>query len=369
MSTTTASGMTTTAQNKETSPAHMSTTTASGMTTTAENKMTSIAHMSTTPASGTTTVAEDKMTSPTNTSSPQASNMTTAEDKVTTMSTAVSTQSPTVLPNTTVQALETAITNDECGSKQLCVAEPSECNPSETGSCFFLAAKQQSGQNFNFELSGESEGYIAATLTVGSGEGDPTYVCAKSKGNVKFFGTVLNSGVLKIAELNVNSVKGKINGKKIQCSFLATVPQPTVRATVGLSVFTGEFNETTDTLGTPTPVIRITTVNLDNPNDTVINEITNTTTPGPTVAGNNITTASSANNATAAPAGTIITTVNLDNPNDTVINEITNTTTPGPTVAGNNITTASSANNATAAPAGTIIPPLLLVSLSDLPKT
>ncbi|XP_027893755.1 uncharacterized protein LOC114157137 [Xiphophorus couchianus] len=253
--------------------------------------------MSTSPTTNMTATAESSVTSLTNVSTTPASNMTATEVTVTSVSMAASTQFVPVSPNTTVLTLEANVTNAECGSKQLCIAEPPKCDPFVAGSCFFLAAKQESGRNFNFDLSGESNGYIAATLTGGGGQGDPTYICANSKGKVKFFSSILNNGVLNISQLNVNSVKGKIKGKAIQCRFLATVPEPKTRATtLGVAVSTGEYNDTNDGLGAPTSVIKVSAVDLANPDNNVTNEIANTTTPAPT--GNSAT--------TVAPTGVLI---------------------------------------------------------------
>ncbi|XP_054914406.1 uncharacterized protein LOC129378156 [Poeciliopsis prolifica] len=229
------------------------------------------------------TTAQNTTTHPTNMS------ITSANSTMTTPMMNVSmTASTQLVPNNTVVTLESNITKAECGSKQLCVSEPSNCEPSVPGSCFFLAANLQNDGNFNFGLSGESDGYIAATLTGGVGEGDPTYVCANSKGKVKFFSTILTNGVLNISTLNVTSVKGKINGRTIQCSFVATVPQPRARVTLGLAVSTGAYNDTNESLGLPKTVIRVTSVDLANSTLNVTNEITSTTTPPPT--GNNATT-------------------------------------------------------------------------------
>lgn len=71
-----------------------------------------------------------------------------------------------------VPLLQTTINNTGCGTEQLCAAEPASCNPSVAGSCFFLSARQTSGQNFEFGLAGEADGYIAATLST-----DSTLVC------------------------------------------------------------------------------------------------------------------------------------------------------------------------------------------------
>lgn len=54
--------------------------------------------------------------------------------------------------------------NTGCGAQRLCVNEPSSCDPG-SGSCSFFSAKQDSGQNFEFALAAESEGYIGAVLS------------------------------------------------------------------------------------------------------------------------------------------------------------------------------------------------------------
>lgn len=69
--------------------------------------------------------------------------------------------------------LQTAVSNTGCGTKRLCRAQPSSCNPAVSGStCSFLSAKQISGQIYSFEISGQSSGYIGSLLSV-----DTTWVC------------------------------------------------------------------------------------------------------------------------------------------------------------------------------------------------
>nr|XP_054603404.1 mucin-5AC [Nothobranchius furzeri] len=209
-----------------------------------------------------------------------------------TMSTTTTTLAPTLIPNDTVVDLDTPFSRNGCGTQQLCLAEPSKCDPSSSA-CFFLAAKQQSGQTFQFDLSGQSDGYIAQTLSTGSTGGDTTYVCAKSRNAVKFFGAVLNNGKLTKSKVSANSVKGRVNGKHIQCTFLALLPTSTSRATgFTVSVSSGAYNDTTEDLGNPSPVIKAAVANLTDPNANVTNEV-NTTTP---VVDTNAT--------TAAPVGT-----------------------------------------------------------------
>ncbi|XP_022623913.1 putative ferric-chelate reductase 1 [Seriola dumerili] len=206
---------------------------------------------------------------------------TTAVNNMTTTALNNMTAVPPLTPNITVEALETNVSRAECGTQQLCVAEPAVCDPSATGSCFFLAATQQSGSNFDFSISGESDGYIAATLSPDTtvGDNDTTYVCANNNGSVRFFSTVLNNGELVPTELNVNSVRGRVNGRRIQCTFSATLPSPTTRTTgFAISLSDGPFNATSGDLGSPTTRFRSPVVDLTNVNATVNNQITTTTT-------------------------------------------------------------------------------------------
>ncbi|XP_070849361.1 putative ferric-chelate reductase 1 isoform X2 [Chaetodon trifascialis] len=194
------------------------------------------------------------------------------------------TTAPPLETNTTVETLETTISNTGCGTEQLCAAEPSSCDPSSPGSCFFLAAKQQSGQNFEFGLAGESDGYLAASLSPDGtlGGNDTTYICANNNGAVKFIGALLNNGKLTEKELNVNSVKGKVDGKTIQCTFAATVPDAVARTTgFSLAISTGPYDSNTGNLGAPSTQLKSPVVDLGNPSATVTNEIAANTTASP----------------------------------------------------------------------------------------
>uniref|UniRef100_A0A3Q2NTX8 Uncharacterized protein n=1 Tax=Fundulus heteroclitus TaxID=8078 RepID=A0A3Q2NTX8_FUNHE len=101
-----------------------------------------------------------------------------------------------------------------------------------------------------------------------------------------------------------------------------------------------------ESLGAATPVIKTDPVDLGNPNITVTNVISpNTTTPSPTAAGNNLTTAAPSNNATTAAPSNNATTAAPSN-NATTAAPSNNATTAAPS---NNATTAAPSNNATTA--------------------
>ncbi|XP_022623908.1 integumentary mucin C.1-like [Seriola dumerili] len=282
-------------------------TTASMTTTVAPTPTVTTTNMTTTVAPTPTVATTNMTTTVAPTTTPTATNMTTAAVNMTTaagnMTTATMTPAPPLTPNTTVEPLQTNVSRAECGTQQLCVAEPAVCDPSATGSCFFLAATQQSGSNFDFSISGESDGYIAATLSPDTtvGDNDTTYVCANNNGSVRFFSTVLNNGELVPTELNVNSVRGRVNGRRIQCTFSATLPSPTTRTTgISISLSDGPFNTTSGDLGSPTTRFRSPVVDLTNVNATVNNEITTATPTTTTTAATNMTTTAVNNMTTTA---------------------------------------------------------------------
>ncbi|XP_038156223.1 uncharacterized protein LOC119793230 isoform X2 [Cyprinodon tularosa] len=270
---TSSSNTSATATSNMTNHGNASATPTGNMTET--GNMTNHSNMTTMPPGNMTTMTGN-MTNPGNTSTTPTGNMNNTQAENTT----VSTQAPPLVTNTSVAPLQENLVNTDCGKTQLCAAEPASCDPGN-GRCFFLGARRQSGNNFNFDLSGESAGYIAATLSGGGPEGDPTYVCANSRSSVRFFTTRRVNGILKVSNLSVNSVRGKVEGNRIQCRFLATVPVTSRRARatgISLSVSTGEFNDTDNSLGAPTDIIRTSPVDLGNPNATVTNEITANTT-------------------------------------------------------------------------------------------
>ncbi|CAJ1085930.1 putative ferric-chelate reductase 1 isoform X4 [Xyrichtys novacula] len=132
------------------------------------------------------------------------------------------------------------------------------------------------------ELSGESDGYMALTVSQDAslGGNDETYVCANDNGVLKFIPARLNNSQLTETMLNVNSVKGSINGSTIQCTFSATLPTQTTRTpNLALGISKGAFNSTSGTLGTPSTVFSSGLVDLGNPNATATNQITTTVAP------------------------------------------------------------------------------------------
>ncbi|TWW63486.1 hypothetical protein D4764_03G0004940 [Takifugu flavidus] len=167
------------------------------------------------------------------------------------------TTAPPLTPNNTVTPLETNLNNSGCGTQKLCVNEPANCDPG-SGSCSFFSARQKSGQNFEFALAGETDGYIAA--------------------------------------VSANNVRGKVNGRKIQCVFDATLPACLQEPRAGPLASLLEPTTTAQALSGPANTVIRTepAVDLSSPNASVPNLATAST--------------NASTNMTAAPNTTVSTT-------------------------------------------------------------
>ncbi|XP_027893832.1 putative ferric-chelate reductase 1 [Xiphophorus couchianus] len=195
-----------------------------------------------------------------------------------TMTTVAPVANATAAAATTIIPAVASISRQECGSSKLCAAEPSKCDPSST-TCYFVSAKQQSGQTYNFELSGQTDGYIAAGVSNAASESAShrAYFCASHKGAVRFFTGFINNLVLNLTQtLTTSNVKGSVNSGKIQCTFSADLPDTTTRAAdYALSVTTGTYDATSGELGNANFRILTPLVNLSDTTTNVTNLLSN----------------------------------------------------------------------------------------------
>ncbi|XP_043954318.1 putative ferric-chelate reductase 1 [Gambusia affinis] len=276
--------MTTYAQSNTTTiaPANNATTVASASNATTvapANNATTVA-----PANNATTVASASnatTVAPANnaTTVAPASNATTVAPANNATTVAPANNATTVAP-TTLPAVA-SISRQECGTSKLCAAEPSKCDPA-SGTCYFLSAKQQSGQTYNFELSGQTDGYIAAGLSTTASQSASyrAYICANNNGAVRFFTGFINNQVLNVTQtLNTSNVKGSVTSGKIQCTFSADLPDTTTRAAgYAMSITTGSYNPTSGELGNANFRILTPLVNLSDPTTNVTNLLGNNST-------------------------------------------------------------------------------------------
>ncbi|MEQ2169683.1 hypothetical protein GOODEAATRI_027747, partial [Goodea atripinnis] len=193
------------------------------------------------PANSTTMVAASN-----NTSTVAPANSTTMATTVSNVTASANNTATTTAASGNIPGVEASISRQGCRSTKLCAAEPTECNPAAGDSCYFLSAKQKSSQTFDFELSGQAAGYIAAglsTATIQDGS-HRAYICANNNGGVKFFTATLNNFVLNFTEsLDSSNQRGTVSTGKIQCTFTAVLPDTNTRAAgYALSISTGTFN-------------------------------------------------------------------------------------------------------------------------------
>ncbi|XP_051521432.1 uncharacterized protein LOC127422111 [Myxocyprinus asiaticus] len=224
-------------------------------------------------------------------------------------------------------SLET-ISKDNCKRDRACFSTPPTCNPAAQGSCFFVSTRAVYGNanNLTFELSGESNGYIAVGLSRDNreGDGDTVYSCANNNGIVKFTrATLNNSRLTQDNAFNPRSFRGSVNRSKIQCTFIA----PGLSNRSVLAAYTGAFlffftgNFTNGSLQSPiTLLVTNRSVDLSNPNSTdtaVIKFNTNTS------AASNATTRS---NTTASWNGTAASNATTSTSEGSLYNSTTNET-------------------------------------------
>lgn len=136
--------------------------------------------------------------------------------------------------------------------------------------------------NLTFELSGDSNGYIAVGLSRDKKEGDDdtVYSCANDNGVAKFIRATLNNNILTPDKtFNPGSFRGSVNGTRIQCIFVAAGLSSNARAAntnAFLYFFTGNF--TNGTLGSPvTRMFTNSLVDLTNTSSSDVAIITPTT--------------------------------------------------------------------------------------------
>ncbi|XP_015247055.1 PREDICTED: putative ferric-chelate reductase 1 isoform X2 [Cyprinodon variegatus] len=245
---------------------------------TAAGNMTNHGNMTTMPPGNMTTMTGN-MTNPGNTSTTPTGNMNNTQAENTT----VSTQAPPLVTNTSVAPLQGTITRNDCGTGKLCADRPTDCDPSTGDNCFFLSAKERSSQTFDFELSGQSDGYIAAGLSTAENQAGShrAYICANNNGSVRFFtATIDNFELNTTASLDSSNERGSFASGKIQCTFTAELPDTSARAeaSYSLSVSTGSFNASSLAFGRATFAILTSRVNLSDPSANITNLLTTNTT-------------------------------------------------------------------------------------------
>ncbi|XP_016333546.1 agglutinin-like protein 1 isoform X2 [Sinocyclocheilus anshuiensis] len=212
---------------------------------------------------------------------------------------------------------------DNCKRDRACFSAPPSCNPSAQGSCYFLSTRGVGGNadNFTFEISGETDGYIGAGLSRDKrGQGATVYSCAKVNSELRFFRSTLNNQILTQDNTFIpGSFRGSMNGRKIQCIFTAAGLSNNARA-AATDNFVLFLTGSVSNGSLDSPVTRLATngsVDLSNPNSTDVTVITPSIDATTTAPNSTASTATAALNTTASTASGV-STANNGTANDKV---------------------------------------------------
>lgn len=184
----------------------------------------------------------------------------------------------------TVSTLNTTITNATCGTDRACISTPQSCNPATDSSCLFVSTKADGNGNLNFELRGESSGYIAVALSTDAtaGGNDQTYICANNNSTALFVFALLNNSALTTQNdtTSIANVSASINQTTIQCVFDVKSLNATSRANAATTFSVVLANGTVNADGSlSNPTVRTVTAPLDLSNSSSTNTVTATVAP------------------------------------------------------------------------------------------
>ncbi|KAG5261167.1 hypothetical protein AALO_G00300810 [Alosa alosa] len=209
--------------------------------------------------------------------------------------------------NVTVSTLDTTVNNSTCGTSRACFSDPVSCNPATDRSCLFVSTKSNGSSNLNFELRGESQGYIAVALStdMNAGGNDKTYICANINSTVLFVFALLNNNTLTTQSdvSSIANVSGSINQTTIQCVFNVFGLNATSRANAATTFSIVLANGTVYANGSlSNPTVRTVTAQLDLSNVNSTNTATTTPSTNSTNASNVTTTTTTTTTTTASGA-------------------------------------------------------------------
>ncbi|XP_060729671.1 uncharacterized protein LOC132848175 [Tachysurus vachellii] len=147
------------------------------------------------------------------------------------------------------------ITRVGCGTTKLCVSSTPNCNLTGNSNCFFSSV-QLINQNFTFQLSGTTTGYVALGLsTVGF---SAVFICGSISSNFLFTpATLLGTNLLPVNLNTVYSVQGAVSQNLVQCVFntssiLTVQSLKSANTSYSVSIMNGSLEGSS--LGTPTTV-------------------------------------------------------------------------------------------------------------------
>ncbi|XP_050953586.1 putative ferric-chelate reductase 1 [Labeo rohita] len=124
----------------------------------------------------------------------------------------------------TATAAPTVPSNPDCGKTKVCFSQPSNCDPTASTACYFMAVQTSSNQSeMRIEMFGQADGYVAIGFSDDQEMGnDDIYICGKdSSGSLRVqyaFSTGKTAPTI-LPPGNVTNVNTVLNGNTINCSF------------------------------------------------------------------------------------------------------------------------------------------------------
>ncbi|XP_077101171.1 putative ferric-chelate reductase 1 [Siphateles boraxobius] len=125
---------------------------------------------------------------------------------------------------TTVTVAPTVPSNPDCGKTKVCFSQPSNCDPTTSTACYFMAVQTSSNQyEMTIEMFGQADGYVAIGFSDDQRMGnDDIYICGKNSNGILQVQHAYSTGrqtpnILSLG--NVTNIKTALTNGNINCSF------------------------------------------------------------------------------------------------------------------------------------------------------
>ncbi|XP_048031022.1 putative ferric-chelate reductase 1 [Megalobrama amblycephala] len=130
----------------------------------------------------------------------------------------------------------TVPSNPDCGKTKVCFSQPSNCDPTTSTGCYFMAVQASSNlSELMIEMSGKADGYVAIGFSDDQQMGnDDIYICGKDSNGLLQVQHAFSTGrsrpnILSLG--NVTNIKTVLTNGNINCSFTSRNAISTSRAT------------------------------------------------------------------------------------------------------------------------------------------
>ncbi|XP_056105185.1 putative ferric-chelate reductase 1 [Rhinichthys klamathensis goyatoka] len=125
---------------------------------------------------------------------------------------------------TTATVAPTVSSNPDCGKTKVCFSQPSNCDPTTSTDCYFMAVQTSSNQSeMTIEMFGLADGYVAIGFSDDQNMGnDDVYICSKNSSGLLQVQHAYSTGketpnILSLG--NVTNIKTALTNGNINCSF------------------------------------------------------------------------------------------------------------------------------------------------------